>query len=98
MRIIDYEIIIPSHRPQLRREAQVCLKYFNNRIFNGAGYPSFSKLVNDCIITSKFEKIIICNDKARPPASSVGKILDMLDEGWGIVAPYRFGFFGFKKA
>ena len=95
--VIDYEIIIPSHRPQLSHEAQFCLKYFNNRVFDGTGYPSFSKLINDCIVSSNYEKIIICNDKARPTVSAVGKILTMLDEGWGIVALYRFGFFGFKK-
>ncbi|PKM77891.1 MAG: glycosyltransferase [Firmicutes bacterium HGW-Firmicutes-15] len=94
---MDYEIIIPSHRPQLSHEAQSCVKYFNNRIFDGTGYPSFSKLINDCIVTSNYEKIIICNDKARPTTSDIGKILTMLDEGWGVVAPYRFGFFGFKK-
>jgi len=94
---MDYEIIIPSHRPQLSREAQLCVKEFNNRLFNGAGYLSFSKLINDCIVSSGFEKIIICNDKARPANAAVVKILTMLDEGWGVVALYRFGFFGFKK-
>ncbi|HWQ74318.1 MAG TPA: glycosyltransferase [Syntrophomonas sp.] len=97
MKRMDYEIIIPSHRPQLRRGAQLCLKHLNNRILDGTGYPSFSKLINDCIVSSRHENIIICNDEARPPASAVEKILDMLDKGWGIVAPYRFGFFGLKK-
>lgn len=94
---MDYEIIIPSCRPQLSYEAQSCVKDFNNRIFNGYGYPSFSKLINDCIISSDYEKIIICNDKARPANLDIEKILTMLDKGWGVVAPYRFGFFGFKK-
>jgi hypothetical protein len=94
---VDYEIIIPSHRPQLRHEAQLCLKDFNNRIFEGAGYPSFSKLINDCIVSSNCEKIIICNDKARPSNWIIDKTLTMLDKDWGVVAPYRFGFFGFKK-
>ncbi len=93
----DYEIIIPSNRLYLSDEAQLCLKHFNNRVFDGAGYPSFSKLVNECILSSKYEKIIICNDKARPTDSVTEKLLIMLDEGWGLVAPYRFGFFGFKK-
>lgn len=94
---MDCEIIIPSHRSQLSREAQLCVKDFNSRVFDGAGYPSFSKLINDCIVSNGFEKIIICNDKARPTNSAIVKILTMLDEGWGVVAPYRFGFFGFKK-
>jgi len=94
---MDYEIIIPSHRPKLSDAAQNCIKGFHHRIFDGTDYPSFSKLVNDCIVTSKFEKIIICSDKARPGSEVIEKILTMLDNGWGLVAPYRFGFFGFKK-
>lgn len=94
---MDFEIIIPSHRPQLSHAAQLCLYGFNSRVFDGTGYPSFSKLVNDCIVSSSYDTIIICNDKARPTASVIEKIIAMLDEGWGLVAPYRFGFFGFKK-
>ncbi|HWP97960.1 MAG TPA: glycosyltransferase [Syntrophomonadaceae bacterium] len=94
---MDFEIVIPSHRPQLSNDAQICLSDFNRRVFDGTGYPSFSKLINDCIRTSNYEKIIICNDKARPDHSAVTKIVTMLDEGWGLVAPYRFGFFGFQK-
>ena len=94
---MDYEIIIPSHRPQLSYAAQECIKDFNHRIFDGTDYPSFSKLINDCIVTSNREKIIICSDKARPSSTIIENILIMLDDGWGLVAPYRFGFFGFKK-
>jgi GT2 family glycosyltransferase len=94
---MDYEIIIPSHRLQLSYEAQISIKDFHHRIFDGTNYPSFSKLINDCIVSSKCEYIIICSDKARPGSTVIEKILTMLDNGWGLVAPYRFGFFGFKK-
>lgn len=94
---MDYEIVIISNRPQLCQEAQFCLKDFNTRVFNGTNYPSFSKIINHSITSSPFEKIIICNDKARPTSETIEKILIMLEEGWGIVALYRFGFFGFKK-
>jgi GT2 family glycosyltransferase len=94
---MDYEIVIASNRPHLSREAQLCLDGLNNRIFDGANYPSFSKLVNECIASSACEEIIICNDKARPTRMAVEKILAMLKDGWGLVATYRFGFFGFKK-
>lgn len=95
--MMNYEVIIISNRPHLSREAQLCLEGLNSRIFNGTNYPSFSKLINDCITSSNYEKIIICNDKARPTPKAVEKTLDMLDDGWGLVALYRFGFFGFKK-
>ncbi|KGK85747.1 glycosyltransferase [Desulfosporosinus sp. HMP52] len=94
---MDYEVVIISHRPHLCRGAQLCLKAHNYRVFDGTNYPSFSKLVNDCITSSKYEIIIVCNEKARPTPQAVEKILVMLNEGWGIVALFRFGFFGFKK-
>ena len=94
---MDYEIIIISNRPYLSQESQLCLKGLNNRIFDGTNYPSFSKLINDCIMSSEYETIIICNDKARPTPEAVEKILTMLTDGWGLVALYRFGFFGFNK-
>lgn len=94
---MDYEIVIISNRPHLSREAQLCLEGLNNRVFDGTNYPSFSKIINDCITSSKYETIIICNDKARPTHKAVEKILVMLEDGWGMVALYRFGFFGFKK-
>jgi hypothetical protein len=94
---MDFEIIIPSNRPALRREAQLCVRNHNNRIFDGTHYPSFSKLINDCILTSSYETIAICNDKARPKDHQVIKMINLLHEGWGLVCLYRFGFFGFKK-
>jgi hypothetical protein len=94
---MDYEIIIPSHRPHLSRGAQQCIQDFNHRIFDGTNYPSFSKLINDCIVSCQSETIIICNDKFRPKSTDIEKAIDMIDEGWGLVALHRFGFFGFKK-
>lgn len=94
---MDYEILIISNRPHLSRAAQACLAGLNSRIFDGTNYPSFSKIVNEAITSSLSEKIIICNDKARPTPAAVEKILAMLNDGWGLVGLYRFGFFGFKK-
>lgn len=94
---MDYEVVIISNRPHLSEAAQLCLKDINSRIYDGTNYPSFSKLINDCITSSKYETIIINNDKARPTPEAVEKILAMLKDGWGLVALYRFGFFGFKK-
>lgn len=95
--MLNYEIIIPSHRPQLRLETQLHLSGFNTRVFDGTGYPSFAKLINDCIVSSCFENIIICNDKARPTKTHIQRLLFMLNTGWGLVGLYRFGFFAFKK-
>ena len=43
------------------------------------------------------ETVLICNEKARPTPAHAQKTLDLLDDGFGVVGLYRFGFFGFRK-
>jgi GT2 family glycosyltransferase len=66
-------------------------------IKDGTNYPSFSKLINDCVSESKAETIVICNDKARPRYNDFFKTLHLIDKGYGFVGLYCFGFFAFKK-
>lgn len=95
----DYSIIIPSNRESLKDELISHLKDIGEDPIwkNGHGYPSFSKLINDCIVESTVETIIICNDKARPKREHILKIINLLDEGYGFVGLYAWGFFGLKK-
>ena len=65
--------------------------------FDGTGYPSFSKLVNDCVASCRTETVIIASDKVMPNQSHVQKTLHLLDRGYGMVALYRYAFFGFRK-
>lgn len=83
----------------MARKTQECLRPFDSTIFNGRDYPSFSKLINDCIISancSPEDIIIIANDKVRGDASYIDGILSKLHDGYGLASFYRFGFFGFK--
>lgn len=41
--------------------------------------------------------VIICNDKSRPKKEDIDKIVSLLEEGYGFVGLYAWGFFGFKK-
>ena len=95
----NYSIIIPSNRDNLKDELINHLKNIGEEPIwkNGHGYPSFSKLINDCIIESTTETIIICNDKARPKKEHILKVISLLEKGFGFVGLYAWGFFGLKK-
>jgi len=95
----DYTIIIPSNRLTMKDELITHLKSLGEEPIwkNGEGYPSFSKLINDCVIESPTEIIIICNDKARPRKEHIDKVLNLLEQGYGFAGLYAWGFFGFKK-
>ena len=65
--------------------------------FDGTGFDSFSKLVNTCVETADTEIVIIMSDKVRPSKDNVDKVVNLLNDGYALVALYRFAFFGFKK-
>ena len=65
--------------------------------FDGAGYTSFSALVNDCVAQAPYETVIIMSDKVLPTVENVKKLLLLLEQGYAFVGLYRLGFFGFKK-
>lgn len=95
----DYTIIIPSNRDSLKDELIVHLTNMGEEPVwkNGHGYPSFSKLINDCVVESPTETIIISNDKARPQKEHIEKVLNLLEQGYGFAGLYAWGFFGLKK-
>ena len=66
-------------------------------VFNGSGYPSFSKLVNSCVACCPTEIVIIFSDKIMPKSDDIEKLIKLLEDGHAFVGLYRFGFFGFKK-
>jgi hypothetical protein len=94
---MGYEVVIPSHRPGYADEARRSLFDEPARIFANTGYPSFSKLVNDCVRSSNVDTIIICNDKVRATRAHVRHLLQLLGEGWGLVGLNQFHFFGFPR-
>lgn len=65
--------------------------------FDGSGYNSFAQLVNTCVANSYTETVILMSDKVLPRQEHVKTTLELLDKGFGLVALYRFAFFGFKK-
>lgn len=65
--------------------------------FDGTDYPSFSKLVNDCVEQAPTEIVIIMSDRVTPTADQVQKTVELIEQGYAMVGLYRFAFFGFKK-
>lgn len=91
------DIIVMSHDPQSGVAVQNSLQPLYSRVFHGAGYPSFSKLVNDCILSSDKEIVILCSYKVRPGPADVDFLLGLLEKGYGLACLYRFAFFGLHK-
>jgi UDP-N-acetylglucosamine 4,6-dehydratase/5-epimerase len=58
---------------------------------------SFSRMMNEVInASSSSDILIICSHRVRPKPEDVYKIINKLNEGFGMVALYRLACFGFK--
>lgn len=95
----DYSIIVPSNREDLKNiTISHLISLGEEPIYkNGDGYESFSKLINHCVVECPTEIVIICNDRARPKKEDIERLLKLINEGYGFVGLYAWGFFGFKK-
>tara|TARA_R110001592_G_scaffold363361_1_gene685174 strand:+ start:6190 stop:6870 length:681 start_codon:yes stop_codon:yes gene_type:complete len=100
----DFSIIIPSNNFKIQEEIYQHIVFElaeedKRKVtkFNGADYPSFSKLLNDCIVSTKTEVVIICSDRCLPYKHDIDNTLNLIEAGYGVVGLYRFGFFGFTK-
>lgn len=94
---MKHSIRVVSHRPELAARVVASLSPERAEVFDGTGFPSFSRLVNQCAQDCPAETVVICADKVRPTQGGVRRLLALLDEGHGLVGLYRFAFFGFRK-
>jgi GT2 family glycosyltransferase len=92
-----YTINIIVHDLSLADPVKNSLNPLPVNILNGHNYPSFSKLCNDVIVNNPTEIVIICSYKSRPTPDDITKMLNLINDGYGIVALYRYAFFGFRK-
>jgi len=93
----DYTVNIIVHDLELAKPVQDSLTPLPVNIFDGKNYPSFSKLINDVIVYNPTEIVIIASYKVRPTQNDINKMINLINEGYGYVATYRFAFLGFKK-
>ena len=68
-----------------------------SKVFIGKEYDSFSKIINHAIVSAENEIVIICSYKTRPKSCDIDRMLNYINDGYGLVALYRFAFFGFFK-
>lgn len=93
----EYTCYVISNKPWNYAEIQSSAAPEEINYFDGTGYPSFSKLVNTCVAQSPTEIVIVMSDKVRPTQAQIIKTVNLVRQGHGLVALYRFGFFGLKK-
>lgn len=94
---MEYSIHLISNKPESLAPIQESISPETVYYFDGTDYPSFSKLVNDCIEASTTEINILMSDRVLPTKEHVDKVLRLLKMGYAFVGLYRFAFFGFKK-
>jgi hypothetical protein len=94
---MSHSSFVISNRPHLFEPIQQSIFPEPVKYFDGTGYPSFSKLVNSCISSADTETVILMSDKVIPTNNDVNRLLELLDQGYAMVAFYRLAFFGFKK-
>lgn len=94
---MNYTNYVISNKPHLIPKINESISPEKVHYFDGEGYPSFSKLVNECVAQAPTETVIIMSDKVTPTQEHVKTVLDLLQQGYAFVALYRFAFFGFNK-
>jgi hypothetical protein len=94
---MKYSIIIPSDNQMLASQAKNSLSGFNVNIFRGEKYESYSKLINDCVLSAEEEIVIIVNHKIRATPLHIYNMVDLIHRGYGLVCLQNFHFYGFKK-
>lgn len=71
---------------------------WNNRIDRyPKAYKSYSDLINDSVVTSKDEFIVLVNDRTTPYAHQAKKMLNHLEEGFACSLMYNVGYMAFSK-
>ena len=93
----NYSIWLISQNAHDLNFATSKLQHNNVNWFNGENYPSFSKLVNDCVHTSPTEITIILCNKVAPTDANIQLVIDKLNQGFAFVGLFDFRFFGIKK-
>ena len=93
----NVSIVIITYDTSLAKPVQEGLYPLPSKIFHAPGYPSFSKVCNDAIVSAENEIVIICSHKVRPRPIDIMRTIDLINEGYGLVALFSFACFGFRK-
>lgn len=97
IRDYSYSIFLISNKSEKYSKIQENLLPELLYFFDASNAKTFSKLVNSCVEASQTETVILLTDNVFPKQEHIGKLLSLLDRGYGFVSLYRFKMFGFKK-
>ncbi len=86
-----------SNKPHMFPAIQQSMSPETVNYFDGSNAGSFSRLINRCVSSTDTEIVIMMSDKVLPTSNDVKKCVELIHQGYGLVALYRFAFFGFKK-
>jgi len=90
--------VVDSQIESLRPLEETYKIHWNNRIDRHPGaYDSYSELINDSIVSSPTETVILINDRTRPKSHEVEKIIRLLEGGFAAATMYSVGFMGLTK-
>jgi hypothetical protein len=90
--------IVKKQMDLLKPVESIFKVHWNNRIDRYPhAYPSFSKLVNDSIITSPTETVIWLNDRVTPTVQDIVHMVELLNEGYAVASKYSAAFMASTK-
>lgn len=92
-------IDIVNHQMNLLKPLENEYKiYWNNRIDRHPGaYDSYSELINESVVTSPTEFVILINDRCHPQPHEAKHIIELLENGYAAATKYSVGFLGLSK-
>jgi hypothetical protein len=92
-----FTIVIPSCDRGMANKTEAGLKPLASSHFDGTGYPSMSKLMNDVLVNNPTEVIVVATDRVRAKADDVFRMLELLEQGYAMAHFHPFGFFATEK-
>lgn len=90
--------IVERQRALLKPLEQRFKVHWNNRIDRHPGsYDSYSELINEAVVTSSTEVVILINDRTLPKVHEVEHLLELLSQGYAAATKYSVGFLAVTK-
>lgn len=72
--------------------------FWNNRINRHPdSYDSYSEMINEAIVTSPTEYVVLINDRTKPKDYEVIHMISLLENGFAASTKYSLGFIAFSK-
>ena len=92
------EEIVAAHTEKLKPMEEHFNVHWNNRIDRHPGtYDSYSQLVNESIVTSPTERILLVSDRVLPTAAEGQRAFELLEQGYALAGMWGVAFAAVTK-